>query len=997
MVKLGNEFTLENGTLKANYSNATFVDYNKAQNLTEEQKQQARLNIGASAGSDVFDGQYENLTGKPILNTDNTATLPINANETIDGTISLHKVSKTGKMADLQTDANHDFISTREKSQIQTNTQNISDLDSSVTNLESGKFDKTGGTISGDIIVTGTATIQALSAKTLKLMSPNATEQQPYVVVTDDQGNTLKRAIGELVGDIGGSVVTVGGVRQATYEMDNKADASALTAEVTARTNAVSNLQSQITIHDSNISSLNEAINTEASTRENAITNILNNTSIIGTADGGFIAGSANSVADGKSISIGYYSTAGTSGGFIGDNVKAAIAIGPYAKASYNDYTPGGVAIGALANASGEGVAIGPYTTDYGRAVSIGSGISRLSPMGGNGSVTIGYQNKVGSSLGGASLIKSHVAIGTYLQSYGQGNIAIGFSSTIGSSEANDSSTADNIALGTRAIISDNVSRAIQLGTGTNSKSNTLQIFKDNIYNASTHTLTVENAEINGKQAATVSTAWQNHAASGVQVGWYQVANLKTSGNYDIKIKQSYNYNFPEAIQLVISINHRLSTVEPFASITQLSGVNPGAFSLSKIRVRQGTDEGTTYLDVYNPDQLWNTTWVDITSDSQDVVVEPNTPFLFIGTEDNPSGYKISSLDLVTGFNTNTATFSGTVTDLNTISQPVNSTVTYSFGEGCTNAPTTDSGMVIQMQESTAYCTQLVIANDENASTWRRSYRDGTWTEWTKVGTFLPYEFNKQKSFGESGYLYIGKFPIYDTNITVDISSTTSTTYSGKLVIACQNYVVLKASVFGDYSNTVTPNIYYKVVDNTVEIYFKPQAWSKNVIHITGCGIQGAVTHVCENIRAIPTDATLQPVNEFLEAQPQTVVIYDMDSEDENVNRGFTSGMKGGDYIDQDYSQYRKVIIYARLYNANCVQEVPVYNRKYTDVTLTAAASSPIIFCFLKVMLSTEPLLNKLQIGAYGRYNFSSGTGSLTLDTGISNSAFYVYRIEGIV
>lgn len=364
-------------------------------------------------------------------------------------------------------------------------------------------------------------------------------------------------------------------------------------------------------------------------------------------------------------------------------------------------------------------------------------------------------------------------------------------------------------------------------------------------------------------------TARQDHATSGVQVGWYQVANLKTQGNYDVKIKQAYNYNLPEAIHLSISINNRLSTVEPFASITQLSGVNPAAFALSKIRVRQGTDEGTTYLDVYNPDRLWNTTWVDITSDTQNVEVETNTPFEFIGTEDNPSGYKVSTLDLITGFNTsylraNTATISGIVSNLNTISQPVNSVVTYSFSSGCANAPITDSGMVTQMQESTAYCTQLVIANDDIASTWRRSYRDGTWTEWTKAGTFLQYEYNKAVSFGESGYLYIGKFPIYDTNITVDISSTTSTTYSGKLVIACQNYVALKASVFGDYSNTVTPNINYKVVDNTVEIYFTPQPWSKNVIHITGCSIRGEVTHVCEKISAIPTDATTHPENEFI-------------------------------------------------------------------------------------------------------------------------------------
>ena len=89
----------------------------------------------------------------------------------------------------------------------------------------------------------------------------------------------------------------------------------------------------------------------------------------------------------------------------------------------------------------------------------------------------------------------------------------------------------------------------------------------------------------------------------------------------------------------------------------------------------------------------------------------------------------------------NTVTISGTVSNLNTISQPVNSVVTYSFSGGCANAPITDSGMVIQYQVSTAYCTQLVIANDENASTWRRSYRDGTWTEWEKLSKLKSKTF----------------------------------------------------------------------------------------------------------------------------------------------------------------------------------------------------------------------------------------------------------------
>ena len=520
------------------------------------------------------------------------------------------------------------------------------------------------------------------------------------------------------------------------------------------------------------------------------------------------------------------------------------------------------------------------------------------------------------------------IAIGRTANAGVNGGIAIG-----SGSQANNS----GIAVGSSASATG--TNSIQLGQGTNSNPKTFQVYDDNIYDANTHTLKVEKAEVNGSPVAIVNTATQNHATSGVQVGWYQVANLKTNGNYDIKIKQAYNYNSPEAIHLSISINHRLYTTEPFASITQLSGVNTGTFALSKIRVRQGTDSDTTFLDVYNPDRLWNTTWVDITSDSQDVVVEPNSPFQFIGTEDNPSGYKISSLDLVTGFNTsslsvnneewlktdfltlnsgvgpisavsdrgrnyfrnsmvetsgvaistsgwyrvaqltdymsgtvdickqynyglsqvvsidfglayrldagssylkvtstpnfvatqcidqvriaqyasdstsypylevhintvsgknnsywsvfkdisaaygteltsnfqmfafepasgtpivtkvidvkgdmnvsnlnvnNTAIISGTVSNLNTISQPVNSVVTYSFSSGCANAPITDSGMVIQMQESTAFCTQLVIANDADASTWRRSYRDGTWTAWENIkgSVDLIYDMN---------------------------------------------------------------------------------------------------------------------------------------------------------------------------------------------------------------------------------------------------------------
>ena len=50
------------------------------------------------------------------------------------------------------------------------------------------------------------------------------------------------------------------------------------------------------------------------------------------------------------------------------------------------------------------------------------------------------------------------------------------------------------------------------------------------------------------------------------------------------------------------------------------------------------------------------------------------------------------------------------------------------------------------------------------------------------------YEYNKEAILGSSNtVIKIGTFPCYDSNITIDISSTTSASYNGTLIIATQN------------------------------------------------------------------------------------------------------------------------------------------------------------------------------------------------------------------
>lgn len=180
---------------------------------------------------------------------------------------------------------------------------------------------------------------------------------------------------------------------------------------------------------------------------------------------------------------------------------------------------------------------------------------------------------------------------------------------------------------------------------------------------------------------------------------------------------------------------------------------------------------------------------------------------------------------------------------------------------------------------ATAYSDSWVqqIATDfRSTHIYYRIRNNGTWGAWTEIAKIsdIPnisgkldktkYEVNKTIDFGSSGVLYVGKFKVYDTNVTCEVTSTTNVTYSGKLVIATQNYVISEAKVYGDATNTVAPNFFIKpstTSDPYIEVYFKPSSWSKNVVHIYGSNIQAEPTDVCTNVPSVPSKATLKPKN----------------------------------------------------------------------------------------------------------------------------------------
>lgn len=70
--------------------------------------------------------------------------------------------------------------------------------------------------------------------------------------------------------------------------------------------------------------------------------------------------------------------------------------------------------------------------------------------------------------------------------------------------------------------------------------------------------------------------------------------------------------------------------------------------------------------------------------------------------------------------------------DLNSLPSDIYTTVMYNVNAPV-NAPISDSGVVIQKTASSAFKTQVYIANDAKNTTWRRSYRNGVWSAWDKI------------------------------------------------------------------------------------------------------------------------------------------------------------------------------------------------------------------------------------------------------------------------
>ena len=107
------------------------------------------------------------------------------------------------------------------------------------------------------------------------------------------------------------------------------------------------------------------------------------------------------------------------------------------------------------------------------------------------------------------------------------------------------------------------------------------------------------------------------------------------------------------------------------------------------------------------------------------------------------------------------------------------------------------------------------------------------------------YEWNKEFAAGSNGAISLGRYNIYDSQLTFDITSTTNQSISGKLVIATQNGTIHQAKVFGDATGALVSKliIYQSAISNSrswVEVFCNFNGWSKNKVHIYAVALNSA-------------------------------------------------------------------------------------------------------------------------------------------------------------
>ena len=144
-----------------------------------------------------------------------------------------------------------------------------------------------------------------------------------------------------------------------------------------------------------------------------------------------------------------------------------------------------------------------------------------------------------------------------------------------------------------------------------------------------------------------------------------------------------------------------------------------------------------------------------------------------------------------------------------------------------TDTKYTFNGAVSTIKDSNLTASRALISNSSgkvavsDVTSTELSYLDGVTssiqTQLNAKSDKTTYEWNKEFAAGSNGAISLGRYNIYDSQLTFDITSTTNQSLSGKLVIATQNGTIHQAKVFGDAAGELISKliIYQSAISNS--------------------------------------------------------------------------------------------------------------------------------------------------------------------------------------
>lgn len=267
------------------------------------------------------------------------------------------------------------------------------------------------------------------------------------------------------------------------------------------------------------------------------------------------------------------------------------------------------------------------------------------------------------------------------------------------------------------------------------------------------------------------------------------------------------------------------------SGLTNLNASNISSGTLSADRLATSGAIAGSYGPSANATPAYGATFnvPYITVDNKGRVTAASTKTVKIPASDNTDTHYTNYLQ-IKGNGTEAVKFEQNTNKTLNLKQGNNVSISAASGEitiSATDTTYTFNGAVSTIKDSNLTASRALISNSSgkvavsDVTSTELSYLDGVTssiqTQLNRKSDKTAYEWNKEFAAGSNGAISLGRYNIYDSQLTFDITSTTNQSISGKLVIATQNGTIHQAKVFGDATGALVSKliIYQSAISNS--------------------------------------------------------------------------------------------------------------------------------------------------------------------------------------